>query len=101
MRQYLKKLLDWLYPFCIEQPKITKNEKIFLESIQDGYIARNESDILYFYTLRPYKYDTYWSISNYLIKSFKLNSSLFPFIQWEDDEPYSTKDLLKLKVRRI
>ena len=50
-----------------------------------AWVARDENGSLYMYTAKPKKLSDYWNEqkSGYL----KLDDSLFPEVQWSDEEP--------------
>jgi hypothetical protein len=95
------------------QPVLTKKEKTFCELLETGYIARDESGSLYYYSrYKPtknikcaswelsgdnysedYHRITYDDLLEYLGYNIK-----FSFITWEDEEPWRVEDLLKLRV---
>ena len=87
---------------CKEQPKLIKEDKAFLENIieESFYIARDDDNDLYLYISKPYKEENVWfpvqngepSMENCL----NINKNLFTFIKWEDEEPYSKENLMKL-----
>ena len=54
------------------------------------YLARDKSGSLYLYKGKPVKYSTFWMLllSKYMIQ---LNNSLFPEVQWSDNEPTKVK----------
>ena len=81
-----------------EEPhKLTKRERAFCEYAQEGWIAREESGSLYYFAEKPTTKDIYghWVDGG----NFSLIiEGLFPFITWEDEEPYSVEDLLTWEV---
>lgn len=102
--------IKWLYEEHVEKPTITKQEKAFLEICKpECYIARDKSGKLYLYNNKPVKeynewhnYDAYLlNISHYNEVMFAINNEddIFPFIKWEDEEPWKVEDLLKLEVK--
>lgn len=50
------------------------------------WIARDKDGKLFAYSERPNKLITYWWGNAYFL-SIELDSSLFPSVKWEDDEP--------------
>ena len=50
------------------------------------WLARDKDGKLYAHSKRPNKMKTYWENEVYA-EIFRLNSSLFPSVKWEDDEP--------------
>lgn len=93
-------LLKWLYTEHIVPPTLIKKEHQFCELIETGYIARDENGKLYWYTNKPSKREHTWysSYQCMLITSAPLPVK-FDFITWEDKEPWSVEDLLKLEVK--
>lgn len=90
--------LDWLYSeYEPLKPKLTAREKDFLDGTScGGYIARDGSGALYMYAYYPEKkINGTWDSDVFI----RLNAELFPFIRWEDEEPWSLLDLENLKVK--
>lgn len=77
-----------------EKPQLTEDEKVILRNVPKHYkwIARDIDSCLYVYTSKPKKGITMWESDGLPMIPF---ISLFDFIKWEDDEPYSIEDLLK------
>ena len=76
-------------------PKLTLEESAFCEIMGNGFIARDKSGYLYCSWLKPTKLSDRWDFhANYR----SLSSAYFPFIKWDDEEPWSIKDLLNLEV---
>jgi hypothetical protein len=101
--------IKWLYEEHIEQPKLTKKERTFLEICKpECYIARDKWGDIYLFEVKP-AYNrsvNTWSSSRSYINltyynniMFNMNNSdeIFHFIKWED-EPWSVEELLKLEV---
>lgn len=94
----------WLYEEYVEKPTITKKERAFLEACEpECYIARDMSGIVFIYNSKPGKGCGSWSVDS--IKYFNISGiaisifgirNIFPFIKWEDEEPWKVEDLLKL-----
>ena len=58
------------------------------------YLARDKSGSLYLYKGKPVKSSTFWMLL--LSKSMiQLNNSLFPEVQWSDDEPTKVKLIIE------
>jgi hypothetical protein len=93
--------MKWLYEEYedqIEQPKLTKKERQFCELVETGCIARCKNGDLYIFSARPTKLTNCW-FSNYKAYSnITLFNVPFSFITWDDAEPWSIEDLLKLEV---
>lgn len=99
----------WLCSEHIEKPTITQKERAFLELCRPGcYIARSSSDYLYIFESKPTKEYVSWyhggscmPLSHYRGVLFDMGNEedIFPFIKWEDEEPWKVEDLLKLEVK--
>ena len=98
----------WALQEHVEKPKLTKQERKFCELFEgkDVWIAKDKSGALYLYDKKPHKgkelYDEIWE-ANYHGNTmdgivFKLAEMKFYFIKWEDEEPWSVEELLKLEV---
>ena len=95
------KALKWLYAEYIEKPKLTKRERLFCELVNIGWIVRDITGSVYYYTFKPGKEERHW-ITGKPASGMRLNDFRFQldfnFIKWEDEEPWSVQDLLKLEV---
>lgn len=90
--------LNWLYAKCNERNlKLTKREWHLCKAIETGWIARNESGVLYRFEEKPRKSGDIWFHPG-IILSLRIVPDCFEFIQWQDEEPWSVEDLLKLGV---
>lgn len=88
------KLIKWLMAEYKESVTLTAREKHFVEFAEDGWLARDESGELYFYKDKPHKRRRgWWENALCRLKAF---GDLFPFIKWEDKEPWSVEELRKL-----
>lgn len=89
--------LKWLLSEYKEPVKLTKFERDILEyalkNTDYRFITRDDEDKLYFYSVKPRKYNRYWQ---YLAQNQHrlLSDDLFPFVKWEDSTPTSIKDVL-------
>lgn len=94
----IQKKINWLYKES--KPTLTKDERAFCEMFcftDAKWIARNEDGLLNLFYIKPYKTKTYWD--NGIINSMgAIDYAAFPFIIWEDEEPWSIADLLELEV---
>lgn len=99
--EFNPKIIDWLLAEHTEKPKLTKRERAFCEFVESGYIGATENGYLYFFKDKPAKTgDGFWISKNDAdVIIFPKNSGPFRFIRWEDDEPWSVEDLLKLEVQ--
>ena len=73
---------------------VSEDEKAILRNVPKHYewIARDIDGHLYIYASKPKKGLTIWVDTGLPMVSF---DHLFRFIKWEDEEPYSIKELLK------
>ena len=55
----------------------------------EAWVARDENGSLYMYTAKPKKLIDYWRAAKF--GYMKLNDSLFPEVQWSDEEPKEIK----------
>lgn len=90
-----------------KKPTITSREKNFLDLLLPDckYIARdNINNNLYIYYNKPRRNSMKgsWTTdnSNYSYVSRDMYGSMFDFIKWEDEEPWSIEDLKKLEVKK-
>lgn len=94
-------IIEWLYDEHVEKINLTKRERAFCELIEKGWVGRDPDGSLHWYESKPEKFRERWvlniGISSILnLKTLNLD---FEFIKWEDKEPWSVEDLLKLEVR--
>ena len=95
-------LEQWSESEYIEKPTITSKEKKFLDILLPDckYIARDSSNALYVYYKKPIRNKECWlSDDSYYCVSRDLYGSMFGFIKWDDEEPWSIEDLKKLEVK--
>ena len=94
--------MRWAESEYVEKPTITSREKNFLDALLPSrkYIARDEDNSLYVYYDKPIRGNTLW-ISDYACHDIPkdMYGSMFEFIKWEDEEPWSIEDLKKLEVK--
>lgn len=94
----------WMESEYKERPKLTKQERKFCELFEgkDIWFATDKdsiSKIPVVYTEKPVKNAFAWSGDNIITQNFRLFiDAKFDFIKWEDEEPWSIEDLLKLEV---
>lgn len=96
-----EKIRDWTESEYIEQPKISKRDRAFLDYLKEEYkfITRDKNGMLFVYEAQPRKLEKYWYLSN--CGCLGLNRCLnvdFPMIKWSDDEPWKIEDLKDLEV---
>lgn len=100
-------IIRWAESEYVEpKPTITSREKNFLDLLLPDckYIARdNINNNLYIYYNKPRRNSMKGSWvtdnSNYSYVSRDMYGSMFDFIKWEDEEPWSIEDLKKLEVK--
>lgn len=89
--------VKWLLSEYKEPVKLARFEhdvlKYLLEKTQYRFIARERNDTIYIYTRKPKKGSDAWEIISGM-RNFNLFINLFPFIEWEDEEPKSIKKIL-------
>lgn len=93
--------LEWLMSEYKPEPVLTEREKHFVEFAGSGYLTRNENDRLLWWTGKPTKQMSHWAGKNpHITGYFVINDfdDMFPFITWEDEEPWAVEELRKLKV---
>ena len=97
--------MKWLYEEHIEppkQPKLTKKERQFCELVERGWIARDSDERLYYFKEEPAKNARHkrWEHVPFskVIEIDQFDDCYFYFITWDDAEPWSIEDLLKLEV---
>ncbi len=90
---------NWLNAEYVEMPKLTRREWHLCKAFEKGWIARDGTERLYLHKEKPTKKKKIWGLSQDLVPiEFFMPNSSFEFIQWEDEEPWSIEDLLKLEV---
>lgn len=103
----LSKRKAWLNAEHIEKPKLTKKERQFCELVETGWIARDKDGKSYYATQKPYKSESSlynpgeWVVPgghNYTKLRDICGYKTFSFITWDDKEPWSVEELLKLEV---
>ena len=96
------KLIEWLAEEYVESVTLNKKERMFCELIETGYIARDRDGTLYWYKNIPNKRmrDWYDEAAQTLKRIDDYPDIKFEFIKWEDKEPWSVEDLLKLEVAK-
>ena len=88
-----RSLLDLLEEYK-ETVKLSKFEYEYLKvAKENGYnfITRDKDNRLYGTSEKPEKYNTTWASSGAYIGMFK---SMFKFVQWKNEEPYSINSIL-------
>lgn len=91
------KLAEWAESEYIEQPKISKKDRAFLDYLKGHkYIARDDSGTLCAYTSMPVKQPGFWVDIG--CKSLTRLDIDFPMVKWSDDKPWKIEDLKDLEV---
>lgn len=91
------KLAEWAESEYIEQPKISKKDRAFLDYLKGHkYIARDYGGKLYAYTSMPVKQSDCWGDTD--CKSLTRLDIDFPMVKWSDDKPWKIEDLKDLEV---
>lgn len=94
-------LYKWAMAEYIEQPKISKRDRAFLDCLKEEYkfITRDKNGMLFAYEAQPRKLEKYWYLSNCGCLGFNRHLNVdFPMVKWSDDEPWKIEDLKKLEV---
>ena len=88
------KILRWLCKEYKKPIKLTAKEKSFLSIVETGWIARDKSGTLYWYSEKPIRRKTEFTMFGDG-EQFPITKilDLFNFIKWED-EPYSVEEML-------
>lgn len=92
---------EWADSEYVERPVISKRDRAFLDYFKEeyNYIARNKNGKLFLYRLAPYKEEECLSWIGHNCSCLRLEYNVdFPMIKWEDEKPWSIKDLKKLEV---
>ena len=95
-----KKMFAWLYAEHIEKTTLNKYERALCEALQTGWIARDKDGGVYGYKKKPAKSNDRWEgkwigFSQLMMYNSEIK---FDIIKWEDKEPWSIEELLKLEV---
>lgn len=103
-----KRLREWAESEYIEQPKISKKDRAFLDYIDNRfkYIARDEDGTLLTFEAKPLKVVAQKRINPLLMGGwmYALNRNMsdfnisFPMVKWSDAEPWLIENLKKLEV---
>lgn len=92
--------IKWAMSEYKPEPVLTAREKHFVEFAETGWIARDKNGEICLYLGKPTKQrgTNFWDDDGEPIISPCFIENLFPFITWEDEEPWSVESLRKLKV---
>ena len=88
----------WLYAEHIEKPKLTKKERQFCELVETGWIARGCDGCLFHFVKKGEKLESAWKGCSDICIDKRFPGCEFSFITWDDEEPWSVEELLKLEV---
>lgn len=89
----------WMMEEYKPEITLTAREKHFVEFVESGYIARDESGRLYWYGVKPKREFNHWYNKNDEVYNIYEFDGMFTFITWEDEQPWSVEELRKLKVQ--
>lgn len=64
-----------------------------------AWVARDEDGSLYMYSAKPKKKCVFWHAPK--VGYMKLDDSLFPEVQWSDEEPTEFKLTVKKKLKNL
>lgn len=91
--------IEWMMSEYKPEPVLTAREKHFVEFIYEGWIARDEIGSLYWHKQKPYKHmQLEWKNEERYLQVDAVLRNAFPFITWEDEEPWAVEELRKLKA---
>ncbi|MDO4746459.1 MAG: hypothetical protein Q4B18_07870 [Bacillota bacterium] len=98
--------IKWLMSEYKPEPVLTAREKHFVEAINNGFIARDKNNNLCWYSVKPLRRidvpiwkNNRRSFSISISRTEIFANDMFPFITWEDEEPWSIERLRELKVQ--
>lgn len=91
--------IEWLYREYVEKPKLSKNEKKFVDLMSaDVYIARDLAGSLFLHDTKPYKDEVQWISAAGCISMLNFEDVPFAFINWTDEMPWDVEMLSELEV---
>ena len=92
-----EEMAKWAESEYIEQPKISKKDRAFLDYLKGyEYMTRDGDGELYVYITKPKKGLRNWADARF--KSLRGLDIGFPMVKWSDAEPWKIDDLKKLEV---
>ena len=101
----MNRKLKWLMSEYKPEPFLTAREKHFVECVEDGWLTKSKSNIITWWEKKPSRDGKHgWIVTDtsgfvYLQEIHPCAfGDMFPFITWEDEEPWAVEDLRKLKV---
>ena len=96
-------IVRWLMSPYKPELVLTAREKHFVEFAQEGWLARDADNSLWWYEDKPIRACmTKWSYRKFAkrLSDKPYNfEQCFRFITWEDEEPWAVEDLRKLIVK--
>ena len=99
------RIVKWLMSEYKPEPVLTAREKHFVECIEDGWLTKSKSNIITWWEKKPSRDGKHrWIVTDtsgfvYLQEIHPCAiGDMFPFITWEDEEPWAVADLRKLKA---
>lgn len=80
-----------------EQPKLTEQEWHMVRAFPDGFWVRDKGEFenVFISLDFPKRQENFWDIA--YTDFYALPNSLFPFIKWEDEKPWTSEQLRKLE----
>ena len=75
------------------KPKTNMSKKTI-----EAWVARDENGMLYLYLDKPKKMSDYWNATK--VDYMKLDDSLFPEVQWSDEEPKEIRLSIRIKMEQ-
>lgn len=101
-RNCIHRRYQWFYEEYKERPKLTKQERKFLELFEGKdvwFATNNNNSIPIIYTEKPVKGINGWNGESIITQMFRMFiDAKFDFIKWENKEPWSIEELLALEV---
>lgn len=92
--------LKWLMSEYKPESVLTEREKHFVECIEDGWLTKSKSNIITWWEKKPSRDGKHgWIVTDtsgfvYLQEIHPCAfGDMFPFITWEDEEPWAVADL--------
>lgn len=97
--------IGWLMSEYKPEPMLTAREKHFVECIEDGWLTKSKANTITWWEKKPSRNGKHgWIVIDtggcVMLQEIHLHTfgDLFPFITWEDEEPWSVEELRELKV---
>ena len=90
--------IKWLFNEYTEPKKLTRRQRAFCEAVEKGWIARDRQGSIYIFDKKPYKRETVWYKETNVMCIQASFFPEFPFIKWEDAEPYSIEEMLTWEI---